>query len=114
LARACRHVGPRLWNALPPNATTAISLRAPVKTWELDGNGPTWYRGDLSSSPASLTSAAMTFDSQRGVMVLFGAGPYDGSNLSETVVGVSIGPDGDAEPTAFPVPLASAAFFPLL
>ena len=69
---------------LPTNATTTTSPTAPVKTWELDANGPTWYRRDLSSSPASLTSAAMAFDSQRGVMVLFGAGPYDGSNLSET------------------------------
>ena len=66
------------------NATTTTGPTTSIKTWELDTNGPTWYRRDLSTGPTSLTSAAMAFDSQRGVMVLFGAGPYDGSNRGET------------------------------
>ncbi len=57
----------------------------PIKTWELDSKGPTWYVRESGhrAQPRS-ASATMAFDSQRGVMVLFGAGPNDGSNLSET------------------------------
>ena len=44
-----------------------------AKIWELDGKGPTWYSRALSSGPdARLTQAVTAFDSQRGVIVLFG------------------------------------------
>ena len=66
------------------NATTTTGSATSIKTWELDSKSATWYRRDLSTGPTSLTSAAMAFDSQRGVMVLFGGGPYDGSNRGET------------------------------
>jgi hypothetical protein len=69
---------------MPSNATITTGSTTTSKTWELDANGPTWYLRNLSTGPTSLTSAAMAFDSQRGVMVLFGAGPNDGSDLSET------------------------------
>ena len=55
-----------------------------VETWELDTKGPTLYQRLLSPGPSSRYSAAMAFDSQRGVMVLFGgnlaAAPYPISN----------------------------------
>ena len=69
---------------VPSNATITTGSTTTSKTWELDANRPSWYMRALSTGPTSLTSAAMAFDSQRGVMVLFGAGPNDGSDLSET------------------------------
>ena len=53
---------------VPTNATDGSTTA--IKTWELDANGPTWYLRDLSTGPTSLSTAAMAFDSQRGVMVL--------------------------------------------
>ncbi len=47
------------------------------KTWELDTKTPTWYVRDTAAFPNLVSDPAMAFDSQRGVMVLFGAGPYD-------------------------------------
>ena len=66
------------------NATVSTGATTAIKTWELDASGPTWYPRDLSTGPTSLSTAAMAFDSQRGVMVLFGSGPNDGSDLSQT------------------------------
>ena len=43
-----------------------------VETWEMDTNGPTLYQRLVSSGPSSRFGAAMAFDSQRGVVVLFG------------------------------------------
>jgi hypothetical protein len=68
----------------PTNATETTGSTTVIKTWELDSKGPTWYLRDLATGPTSLTSTTMAFDSQRGVMVLFGAGPNDGAPLSET------------------------------
>jgi len=64
---------------IPTNAPATSGSGS--KTWELDSNGPTWYLRTLSPNPGSLDSVAMVFDSQRGVMVLVGAGPlYSGAN----------------------------------
>jgi hypothetical protein len=76
---------------LPSNATDATGSTTSIKTWELDTQGPTWYLRDLATGPTTVSTgpswnesnATMAFDSQRGVMVLFGAGPSDGSALSE-------------------------------
>jgi MYXO-CTERM domain-containing protein len=76
---------------LPSNVTDVVGSTTAVKTWELDSKGPTWYMRDLATSPTTVSTgpgwytsnATMAFDSQRGVMVLFGAGPTDGSALSE-------------------------------
>ena len=53
------------------------------KTWELDTKAPTWYVRDTVAFPNLVSDPAMAFDSQRGVMVLFGAGPY-GTDQTET------------------------------
>jgi hypothetical protein len=42
------------------------------ETWEIDAKGPTFYVRPLASTPTSRYSAAMAFDSSRGVVVLFG------------------------------------------
>jgi hypothetical protein len=60
---------------------TTASTTTGSKTWELDAKAPTWYLRTLSPSPSSLSTAAVVYDSQRGVMVLFGSGPgYSGSS----------------------------------
>jgi len=64
--------------------TTATDTNGAIKTWELDAKGPTWYVRDLATGPTSVTNPTMAFDSQRGVMVLFGSGPNDSAPLSET------------------------------
>jgi hypothetical protein len=77
---------------VPSNATDVVGSTTAIKTWELDSKGPTWYLRDLATGPSTVSvgpgsyssNATMAFDSQRGVMVLFGAGPNDGSALSET------------------------------
>jgi MYXO-CTERM domain-containing protein len=77
---------------VPSNATDVVGSTTAIKTWELDSKGPTWYLRDLATGPTTVSAgpgwyysnATMAFDSQRGVMVLFGAGPNDGSALSET------------------------------
>jgi hypothetical protein len=70
-------VAPKL--ADPTVAPTAI------KTWELDTKRPTWYVRTLSTGPNSLYSTGtMAFDSQRGVMVLFGNGTNGSSEVTET------------------------------
>jgi hypothetical protein len=77
---------------VPSNATDVVGSTTDIKTWELDSTGPTWYMRDLATGPSTVSTgpgwyssnATMAFDSQRGVMVLFGAGPNDGSALSET------------------------------
>jgi hypothetical protein len=76
---------------MPTNATDVVGSTTDIKTWELDSTGPTWYMRDLATGPSTVSmgpgwyasNATMAFDSQRGVMVLFGAGPDDGSALSE-------------------------------
>jgi hypothetical protein len=76
---------------VPSNATDVVGSTTDIKTWELDSMGPTWYMRDLATGPATVSAgpgwyysnATMAFDSPRGVMVLFGAGPDDGSALSE-------------------------------
>ncbi|HJX63823.1 MAG TPA: kelch repeat-containing protein, partial [Polyangia bacterium] len=45
-----------------------------METWELDSEGPTLYHRDLAPGISPRTFAAMAYDSQRSVMVLFGGG----------------------------------------
>ncbi len=48
----------------------------PIETWEFDARGPTWYQRILSSGPSTgATNMTAAFDSQRGVVVLFGGSP---------------------------------------
>jgi hypothetical protein len=58
-----------------PDYDTAV-----IDTWELDTQGPTLYQRVVSSGPVARTGEAVAFDSQRGVVVLFGgsltADPY--------------------------------------
>jgi hypothetical protein len=68
----------------PTNTTDTTSSPTAIKTWELDATGPTWYLRDLATGPTSVNSATMAFDSQRGVMVLFGLGANDSAPLSQT------------------------------
>jgi len=42
------------------------------ETWELDGRTATWYVRTPSGGPGSRYGASTTFDSKRGVLVLFG------------------------------------------
>ena len=66
---------------VPTDATTTLGTGTTSKTWELDSKGPTWFLRALSPSPALLSTAGMVFDSQRGVMVLFGSGPLYADGL---------------------------------
>ena len=59
------------------NATPSLS------TFELDSAGPTWYARNTAVSPPERSSAAMAFDNQRGVMVMFG-GATMGTPADET------------------------------
>jgi MYXO-CTERM domain-containing protein len=43
-----------------------------IKTWELDAKNSTWYLRTMPTGPTMATAPTMVFDSQRGVMVLFG------------------------------------------
>ena len=56
------------------NATVSTGSTTSLKTWELDSKNATWYLRTLPTGPAMATSPTMVFDSQRGVMVLFGGG----------------------------------------
>jgi hypothetical protein len=56
------------------NATASTGTTTSLKTWELDTKNATWYVRTLPTGPAMATSPTMVFDSQRGVMVLFGGG----------------------------------------
>jgi hypothetical protein len=73
------------------NATVATGATTSVKTWELDAKNANWYLRTLPTGPTMATPPTMVFDSQRGVMVLFGGslptdlgdpnlGMYDWSN----------------------------------
>jgi hypothetical protein len=61
-----------------PNGTDPTGASTAINTFELDTNGPTWYVRSQSTGPTSPGSGLMAFDSQRGVMVLFGAGTDPG------------------------------------
>ncbi|HJX53884.1 MAG TPA: kelch repeat-containing protein, partial [Polyangia bacterium] len=50
------------------------STGAGIKTWELDTKNSTLYLRALATAPSVAVRPAMVFDSQRGVMVLFGGG----------------------------------------
>jgi N-acetylneuraminic acid mutarotase len=56
---------------------------ASMSTWELDTSGPTWYARPPSGEPVDSPYAAMAFDNQRGVVVLFGGMPW-GTATDET------------------------------
>jgi hypothetical protein len=56
------------------NATAATGSTTSLKTWELDTKNATWYLRTLPTGPTMATAPTMVFDSQRGVMVLFGGG----------------------------------------
>ena len=64
-------------------ATNAKASDGSIKTWELDTKGLTWYVRNLATGPTSVDAATMAYDSQRGVMVLFGSGPNDGSSQTK-------------------------------
>jgi len=64
--------------------TDATVPTTTFKTCELDTKGPTWYMRALSTGPNLLSMSGMVFDSQRGVIVLFGSSPNSGANGSET------------------------------
>ena len=58
---------------------------SPILTWELDPKGPTWYQRNLSTGPSlGATDMSAAFDSQRGVVILFGGWPGFGGNTSDT------------------------------
>jgi MYXO-CTERM domain-containing protein len=63
------------------NATAATGTTTSLKTWELNTKNATWYLRTLPTGPTMATAPTMVFDSQRGVMVLFGGGlpsdPFD-------------------------------------
>ena len=59
-----------------PNGTDPTGASTAINTFELDINGPTWYVRSQSTGPTG--SGVMAFDSQRGVIVLFGAGTDPG------------------------------------
>jgi hypothetical protein len=64
------------------NATTSTGTTASLKTWELDAKNATWYLRNLPIGPSMATAPTMVFDSQRGVVVLFGGSlPGDLANL---------------------------------
>jgi hypothetical protein len=48
-------------------------------TWEWDGAG--WHQFTLPKSPSPRYSAVLAYDANRGVMVLFGGGGQDASNV---------------------------------
>jgi hypothetical protein len=53
-------------------ATGSTGAITSIKTWELDAKNSTWYLRTLPTGPTMATAPTMVFDSQRGVMVLFG------------------------------------------
>jgi len=53
-------------------ATVAAGATTSLKTWELDAKNANWYLRTLATGPTIATPPTMVFDSQRGVMVLFG------------------------------------------
>ncbi len=65
-------------------ATNAKASDGSIKTWELDTKGLTWYVRNLTGGPATVDATTMAYDSQRGVMVLFGSGPSIGLSANET------------------------------
>jgi hypothetical protein len=65
------------------NATASTGATAGLKTWELDTKNATWYLRNLPIGPSMATAPTMVFDSQRGVMVLFGGSlPGDLANFN--------------------------------
>jgi MYXO-CTERM domain-containing protein len=60
-----------------------LDSTADMSTWELDTSGPTWYARPPASEPSDRPYAAMAFDNQRGVVVLFGGMPW-GTATDET------------------------------
>jgi MYXO-CTERM domain-containing protein len=54
--------------------TDSTGATTSIKTWELDTKNSTWYLRTLPTGPTMATWPTMVFDSQRGVMVLFGGG----------------------------------------
>jgi len=66
------------------NAKASAGSTSNLKTWELDSKNAIWYLRTLSPGPTMATPPTMAFDSQRGVMVLFG-GSLPG-DLLETIL----------------------------
>jgi MYXO-CTERM domain-containing protein len=60
--------------------------RGLLKTFEHDPNSNTWFASPAATSPSHRFQAAMTFDSKRGVAVLFGGVFYGGyqANFNDT------------------------------
>ena len=51
-----------------------------IDTWELDAKTPTWYLRALSGPDQTISQVSVAFDSQRGVLVLFGGVSYGPTN----------------------------------
>jgi len=51
-----------------------------IQTWELDAKSPTWYMRALSGPDQNVSQPSAAFDSQRGVLVLFGGVSYGTTN----------------------------------
>jgi len=69
---------------VPSNATITTGSTTTSKTWELDANRPSWYMRALSTGPTRSLRQPWPSTASAAWMVLFGAGPNDGSDLSET------------------------------
>jgi len=74
------------------NATVSTGSTTSLKNWELDSKNSTWYLRNLPTGPTMATPPTMVFDSQRGVMVLFGGslpGDLANQNLSPSDLAVA-------------------------
>ena len=52
------------------------------QTWEVESGAPTWYVRALPNTPSQRSGSSMVFDSGRGVVVVFGGAPSNGSGPS--------------------------------
>ncbi|MGB8298982.1 MAG: kelch repeat-containing protein [Polyangia bacterium] len=57
---------------VPIGGVSAPNPDGTIQTWELDAKTPTWYMRALSGPGQTISQPSAAFDSQRGVLVLFG------------------------------------------
>jgi hypothetical protein len=65
---------------VPIGGVSAPSFDGTIQTWELDAKSPTWYRRALAGPDQAVSQVSAAFDSQRGVLVLFGGFSYGATN----------------------------------
>jgi MYXO-CTERM domain-containing protein len=65
---------------VPIGGVSAPSPDGTIQTWELDAKSPTWYMRALSGPDQTISQPSAAFDSQRGVLVLFGGFSYGATN----------------------------------